>query len=332
MAEESEKWDVPGRLFNLLATVIMAGRNGISKEQLFKVVPAYREDLDRGLDEDSVSRKFERDKKILNDNGFQFDVRVNEYDVSLYSIPQRDFLWPEGTTLSTQQLQLLQLASKVWSEAAVSKDAGAATIRLKALGMAGESEQVFSLQPQIEVHDPAFLPLSQAIADRNVVRFHYRKPGQSAVTVREVQPWAMKNLGGQWMLTSWDTGRESVRNFLLKRIVSKVDVVKRDGTNEPLTFAAPTPEQLETAERELDELVAGNLAQLEIRNGSEAWFRYVEGESTEAEWVSHSRNFMDVHLLAEELREFGTDVRVIAPDALIEAVQAGYRKVLEAHA
>lgn len=332
MTEEKDKWDVPARLFNLLATVIMVGRKGISKEQIFKVVPAYRDDLAKGTSEESVSKKFERDKAILRENGFAFDVNVNDHNISLYSIPQRDFAWPEGTKLSAQQLQLLQLASKVWSEAAVSKDAGAAVIRLKALGMAGESEQVFSLQPQIEVHDPAFLPLSHAIADRAVVRFKYRKPGQSTVLVREVHPWAMKNIGGQWMLTSWDTARESVRNFLLKRIVSKVEVVKPENSSEPRRFPAPTPDQLETAERELDELVKANVAKLEILKGSEAWFRYVDGESNDGEWVTHERNFMDLYLLAEELREFGRDVRVLEPAALIEAVNEGYRKLLEAHA
>ena len=332
MSAEAQKWDAPGRLFNLVATVIMAGRRGISKEQLFKVVPAYREDLNKGLSIETVSKKFERDKKDLRDNGFEFDITVNEFDVSLYSIPQRELLWPEGTTLSAQQLQLLQLAGNVWAEEAISKDAGAAAIRLKALGLAGESDQIYSLQPQIQIHDPAFLPLSQAIAERTVVSFAYRKPGQDDVSVREVHPWVIKNIAGQWMVTGWDASRESVRNFLLKRIVSKVEIVKAENSNQAKTFAAPAPGEVEAAEREIAELVSGNEAHLEIRYGSEAWFRFIDENAAGGEWVTHTRHFMDTHLLAEELREFGADVRVIGPRHLIDAVEAGYRKVLEAHA
>lgn len=332
MAEEKKLWDNASRLFNLMATVLMAGQRGISKEQLFKVVPAYRDDLKSGTDVDSVTRKFERDKEILRENGFEFDVFVNDFDESLYRIPQRDFFWPEGTELSAKQLQLLQYASKVWETEAVSKESGAAALRLKALGLAGDTANITALQPQIQIHDPAFLPLNQAIVDRYVVRFRYRKPGQTAVFTREVNPWAMRNIGGQWMLTSWDTTRQDVRNFLLKRIVSKVEFVKRDHTNEYLKFPAPTQAQVEAAESDLDELISGNLAKLKIRNGSEAWFRYVENEESTEEWIHHERQFMDAHLLAEELREFGVDVKVEGPRALIDAVTEGYRKVLDTHA
>ena len=332
MAKETKLWDNASRLFNLMATVLMAGQRGISKEQLFRVVPAYREALAKGTKPESVTKEFERDKKELRENGFEFEVFVNEFDESLYRIPQRDFFWPEGTELSAKQLQLLQYASKVWEAEAVSKESAAAALRLRALGLAGETANITALQPQIQVHDPAFLPLNQAIADRYVVRFRYRKPGQSAVLTREVHPWVMRNIGGQWMLTCWDTSREDVRNFLLKRIVSNVDFVKREHTNEYLRFPAPTQAQVEAAERDLDELISGNLAKLKIRNGSEAWFRYVENEESDDDWIHHERQFMDAHLLAEELREFGVDVKVEGPQALVDAVTEGYRKVLDSHA
>jgi predicted DNA-binding transcriptional regulator YafY len=45
-----------------------------------------------------------------------------------------------------------------------------------------------------------------------------------------------------------------------------------------------------------------------------------------------SFNYMDVELLAEELREFTLDIEVLAPKELIESMRKGLEKVVSDHA
>ena len=65
---------------------------------------------------------------------------------------------------------------------------------------------------------------------------------------------------------------------------------------------------------------------------SEAWFRYIEGAASTEEWVEHQLNFMDQHLLAEDLRSYGRDIIVISPESLAAAVRDGFAKVASTHA
>ena len=41
---------------------------------------------------------------------------------------------------------------------------------------------------------------------------------------------------------------------------------------------------------------------------------------------------MDLHLLAEELRDFALDLKVVRPKQLEEAIRAGFEKVVNDHA
>jgi predicted DNA-binding transcriptional regulator YafY len=41
---------------------------------------------------------------------------------------------------------------------------------------------------------------------------------------------------------------------------------------------------------------------------------------------------MDLHLLAEELRDFALDIKVIQPKELDEAIKSGFAKVASDHA
>jgi predicted DNA-binding transcriptional regulator YafY len=43
-------------------------------------------------------------------------------------------------------------------------------------------------------------------------------------------------------------------------------------------------------------------------------------------------NYMDLELLAEELREFTLDIEVLAPKELIDTVRKGLEKVVAEHA
>lgn len=328
---EEQKYDAAGRLFSILAALLLAGDYGLTKHDLFRVVEPYAQDVAKGLDFDSLEKKFERDKKELKRNGFELTIRDVDLDQRYY-IPKANFAFSELTELSPRQVQLLNLASEIWAQSALSSDAGRAAIRLRGLGFAASADSLLNVAPRIQVHDPAFIALTDAITSGTVVEFEYRKPGEPKVERRVIEPWSLVNVQSQWLVQSFDRKRQEVRNFLLNRIVSSVKPVIPQDSKEPLTFNAPTAEAKAAAEKDLADLTARQIAKFAVRNGSEAWFRFIEGNTSQDEWISFETNYMDVHLLAEELRVYGADVRISEPPALLAAVRGGFERVVASHA
>lgn len=328
---ERQEYDAAGRLFSILAALLLAGDRGLTKSELFEVVEAYANDRADGIDADALEKKFDRDKKSLKENGFDLSLRTIDND-ERYFIPQKNFAFPELLELNPRQIQLLNVAAEIWTQSALSSDAGRAAIRLRGLGFSTSTDSLLNVAPRIQVHDPAFMSLTEAIATSTVVEFDYRKPGEASFERRQVEPWALHNIQSQWLLQSFDRNRGEVRNFLLKRIVSSVKVALDPVTAEPIEFTPPSQADRDAATADLHAVTEKQLAVFEVRHGSEAWFHFIHNDGEQSEWVRHSINYMDAHLLAEELRDYGPDVRVIEPKSLADIVRAGFEKVIAAHA
>lgn len=316
------------RLFQLASALLFTNR-GLTKQELFFGIAAYSDAIAKGTDEDSLNRMFERDKSDLRGTGLLIDAPNSgaDSDEIRYSIRSEVFEWPANVELSAHQLQLLNLAAQAWSHASISTDVNHGLVRLRALGVAPAENELIGLAPRIKTHEPSFIPLNRALDENIEVRFDYRRP-DGTVSTRHVQPWALRNIDGQWLLMSWDLGRREVRNFLLKRIVSKVTFVKE--LEEEVIFEAPEASRIDAATDDLREFTSSQTAVLRIKRDSRAWFHY-QIDSHEA-FAEVEFQYMDVHLLAEDLRDFGADIKVLRPKQLIEAVSAGFEKVASAHA
>jgi proteasome accessory factor B len=120
----------------------------------------------------------------------------------------------------------------------------------------------------------------------------------------------------------WDFDREEPRNFLLKRIVSKVKI----GTDE---YEKPDPALLKQALTDLEQLVERQVARLRIKQNSEAWIRFGSPNAVSDEVEIH---YQDLHLLAEELREYGRDIQVLSPQELAREIRRGFEQVASDHA
>ncbi|WP_370324747.1 helix-turn-helix transcriptional regulator [Euzebya sp.] len=73
-----------------------------------------------------------------------------------------------------------------------------------------------------------------AVQERRVVRLTYRSASKDETTVREVEPWTLRSLGGAWYLQGWCRLATDHRSFRLDRIVNA------EVTDEP---APPPPEE-----------------------------------------------------------------------------------------
>jgi proteasome accessory factor B len=320
-----ERIDLSERLFNLTCALLVAG-NGLSKAEIFATVQGYKESYDPTGDNSALNRMFERDKVQLTEAGVAWrsfipKEAMDDNQEFRYLIANEDFVWPKGVTLSSKQVALLNLAAQVWAKASLSADANRAIHRIRAMGESAQSADLIGIAPRIRTHDPAFLPLSTAIEAGSRVSFDYQKPGDQSPGVRNVEPWSLQNIAGQWMLIAFDLDRDQPRNFLLRRIVSDVDI-------QDVSFDPPKNGEVVQALEELEKHKATQLAKIRVKPNSAAWFHF-DLAANEFEYES---NFMDLSLFAEELMEFVDEIEILQPSELADLVRQNLLKVRQAHA
>jgi proteasome accessory factor B len=327
---QPSKSDKSERLLQLTCALIFAER-GLTKAELFSAIPAYLEAVASGTAEDALNRMFERDKTDLRETGVQVYTLNPGSDPEeiKYVVADDTFVWPTHKGLNAKQMQLLKLAAKVWSQASLGADAGKALVRLRGLGIEPAATELIGFAPRIKTHEPSFLALTDAISENKEVSFSYRK-SDGSVSKRTVQPWALQNVDGQWLLQCFDTEQKEPRNFLLKRIVSKVVVVRHNEAD--VTFAPPSAEDLDLAYRSLQEHISEQTCKLSVVKDSSAWFHFHMDDSAASGDQVITFNYMDLELLAEELREFTLDIEVLGPRELIETMRKGLEKVVAEHA
>jgi len=285
--------------------LLAAPRLGLSKQDIFNSVPGYSE----ASNDDARDKMFERDKAELRNAGVQLEVmQIDEYEPEIgsrYLIAKGSFEWPREFSLSSEQLGLAELAARAWNNQQFASAARTALARLKSRGMVEVNRELSFLSPRLLARHSAFQPLAQAITDYSTVIFEYRIPdGQSEA--REVSPLKLRLIEGEWVLLAERQGE--LRNYLLRRITSKV---------------RPTVDQ---AEKELVAFTQANQALIEVEEDSEAWWHF-GAESTKV-----TINFMDEVLLAEDLLEYGNEVRVVSPASLAERIKAGLERAVKLHA
>ena len=320
--------DPSERLLNL--TLVLVSTNiGMTKEELFVAVRDYRNDLESGINSETLSRKFERDKKDLLKSGVKLVTTILDSDMgdnqeTRYLINPSGFRWPKDTKLSAKQLQLLQLASSVWRQASLSSDAASGLDRLRALGSESPSSNIVAFAPRIKTHSRAFVPLTNAITEHRQVSFDYRKANSAEPETRTLQPWRISHIENQWLVQGWDVEKQGYRNFLLKRIISEVKVGGE-------IFDSPSQEQIDALQLDLDKHISENVATLQVKRDSLAWFHFDPKNTDNEEWQEVKIQFMDLDLLADELRDYAGDFKVSEPAALEMAIRTGFEKVATAH-
>lgn len=321
----TERIDLSERLFNLTCALLVAN-HGLSKLEIFATVQGYKESFRPGQDYSALNRLFERDKVALTKAGILWKAFIPKEAMEdnqeyRYLIANEDFVWPKGLKLSSKQVALLNLAAQVWAKASLSTDANQAIHRIRAMGEVPDASSLIGIAPRIRTHESSFLPLSTAIETSSRVSFDYKKPGETMWEVRNVEPWSLQNIGGQWLLVAFDLDRDAQRNFLLKRIVSDIDI-------QDITFEPPQSEDLKGALLELEAHKLSQTATIKVRENSAAWFHFdlADGQT------KFESSYMDLHLFADELMEFVDEIQVISPQELKDLIQINLKRIVESHA
>lgn len=317
MSASVNKQSPAERLFTLTCCLMAAPVIGLSKNDIFRSIFSYAQQASDAAKE----KMFDRDKSALREMGVQLEVidstSFEETEAARYRIAKGSFDWPASFEITNEHMRLLELAARAWNNQLLSKSAQSGLIRLRSLGIVASSRELSAFTPRLLAQQESFAPLADAISSGKLVRFSYRKT-EGASSVREVTPLKLRFIEGQWVLLAKQA--EQIKNFLLRRIVSQVKTSELDG--KPVS-----PAEIDQAETELVEFVAKNVAVLEVELDSEAWWHFGGHDSGTFEV-----NFMDEALFAEDLMEFGPEIKVLSPDSLGNRISSGWQRVLEAHA
>lgn len=310
-----------------LTVALMATRVGLTKEQILSSVSGYREKREEGVKATALEKMFERDKDELRRLGVPIHTLGETADPddlreARYLIPPTEYVLPPDIDFSPAEVAVLNLAGTVWSESSMSTDARSALRKIRSLGI-DVDEPIIGFAPRVSVRDPSFAALQSANEQARVVRFTYVTPGDDTPRLRRVAPLALIEFEGRWHVLARDLARDADRTFLLSRIVGAVEVTA-DTFDAALRDGAGV-----RAERGLQDVARRNIAELEVRENSEAALRLRRRATRKGDTLRVP--FVDAHVLADELASYGPEVKVIAPDALRALVVSRLQLTLAAH-
>ncbi|WP_153396912.1 helix-turn-helix transcriptional regulator [Ornithinicoccus halotolerans] len=323
MARPSPAATKTERLLNLVIA-LLATRAPMSKARIRQAVPQYQDSSDEAFD-----RMFERDKDELRELGIPLRTEpVDAYfdDEPGYRIDRREYALPE-IAFEPDELAVIGLASRAWSQAALAGPAARAVRKLQAAGVATEHASVPGIEPLLHTTEPSFDTVRAAVLARQEVTFDYRGAGQGGVTARQVQPWALTSWHGRWYLTGHDLDRQAPRVFRLDRIEGPVRT--RGG---PGRYPVPEhdPREMITASARTGEPISATVAVAE-GHGHMLRRRAVDVSPGEEGWDLVRFADADAAGLVEEVASLGPRARVVEPQLLAAQVRERLQAVLAAH-
>lgn len=310
------------RLVNLVIC-LLASRTFVTKERLRATLEPYR----NCPSDEAFERMFERDKEELRELGIPLEVGTVDAlfeDEVGYRIAPGEYALPE-LRLAPDEAAALGVAARFWQQATLAQAASSALLKLKAAGVDVGESGPSGIEPRVRAEAPAFEPLLEAVYDRQVVRFSYRR-SDGDVRSREVEPWTIDSWRGRWYLAGFDLGRDDARVFRLDRITGPVLLTGRPPERK-------VPDRLDVrAQVDAYARSGGDLgpATLKVRAGTCFPLRRT------ATSVAEGSDGWDTVVITARggtdgwLAEYGADVVVLEPPALRGAVVSRLRAIADA--
>lgn len=325
------------RLFSLVLALVVSP-TGATKRDLLRSVYGYSDRYEVGGENASLDRQFERDKEQLRALGIQVETRDSPLEpgnnqLTRYRISKERLQFPADLRFDADELTLLRLAAIAWSDGSMSEGSRHAVLKLEALG-SGLDVQHLGVAPQLGPIEPGAGDLQRAIDLGRVVTFDYTNPDRDAPYPRRVAPLALHRAHGRWHLLGWDLERDAGRVFLLARISG---AVRTERASIPGEIRDRAPEHTGALITQLGELAVRQRAVLRVRSGSVAEARLTphsdapRGDAPPEGDVTVELPYLDAHVLAAQLVEYGPDVAVASPPELRELVVSALRAIAAGH-
>ena len=306
--------DKTERLLNLVICLLYT-RKPLSKARIRNAVPQYG----TSASDEAFDRMFERDKDELRELGIP--LVTEPYDLLFddepgYRIDRREYALPE-ISFEADELAVLGLASRAWTQATLAGPAAQALRKLEAAGVERDDSSLIGIVPMVRTVEPAFEAVKDAVLQRTPMAFPYRTAGTGEVATRHVQPWAIASWHGHWYLTGYDTDRNAPRVFRLGRIEGKIIIEGSPGSYEVPENHQPTAMINAVA---VDRDLRQGALQVRVGAGHSLRRQARTAEVIDDRWSLITVDFTDVEAFAAEICSFGPDVVVKGPPELRESV------------
>ncbi len=316
------------RIFSLILALV-ASRDGLTKQQILSTVHGYARDYATTKNREALERKFERDKGDIRDMGVNIEMieptgEAGTTHNQRYFISHSDYDLPESMTLTPKEMTLLSLAGRAWQERSLMEDARNGLTKLTALGVDADDSLV-GVSPQMATGGRVVGIVSSAIDSHSVLHFQYFKPGDVAAKSRMAAPLGLLFWKGHWYMLAFDLLAGGERTFLLDRITSEPTV------DDKITHDRESEDYAARLQDELEALEKLNEATIELAPGSDARLRLTVKYGFLTDTATIYVPYADEALLADELASFGPEVKVLAPEGLVDAVKQRLTSVIEAH-
>lgn len=313
------------RLLNLVL-VLLSTRRPLTKAQIRKVVPQYAS----APNDEAFDRTFERDKDELRELGIPLateDLADGWGEEQGYRIDQREYALPE-LTFERDELAVLGLASRAWTQASLGGAAAQALRKLRAADVQPDEESLIGLEPRLRTVEPSFDALKDAAMRRLQVSFDYRRPNSDETMTRRVQPWRVLLWHGRWYLTGFDLDREAPRVFRLSRIAGKVQT-----SGKPGAYEVPADHDPHVMVSRSSSSGQARPAEVRVRDGRGHLLRRraTSSEDLGDGWSRLRVDFFDLEEMSAEIASFADDVIAESPDELRDAVQGRLGAAAMAH-
>jgi proteasome accessory factor B len=318
------------RLVNLVLC-LLSTRQFLPAERIRATVPGY---ADAPTDE-AFFRMFERDKTELRELGVPLETgRTSGFDaVDGYRIARQDYELPD-IHLEPDEAAAVALAARLWDTPGLAGAAHGALVKLRAAGVEVHEAGAGPVEPRVRAVEPAFAPLLAAVQAKRAVTFPHRRGGPTGeVAQRTVEPWGVVSSRGRWYLVGFDRDRADVRSFRLSRIGGPVTPVGPPGAVD----VPPGVDLLAVVGRAVDPPPVVGTARLWVAAGRAHGLRRLGRVRGPARYGGRDGDELAVDLrsvdtVARWVAGYGSDVAVLEPPALAEAVRRCWAGVLAAHA
>jgi proteasome accessory factor B len=301
------------RLMNLLI-MLLNSRSYVTKQKLRESFPEYA----AAPTDEAFEKMFERDKEDLRALGVPIEVGSHDAyfdDEPGYRIPRREFELPP-IALEADEAAVCGLAARVWQHAGLADSTEDALRKLAADGVETDRSAQALIAPQLEADEPSVEVFMQAVSERRVVHFGYRKSPAAPREERRLEPWRLVSYRGRWYVVGRDRDRAAQRTFRIGRVDGEVELV-----GEPGAYSVPDIDT-ESMTRHLAADTPDREAVLRVREGRGVSLRrralHVEpdGDGWDRVTVPLGR----VGALVSEVARLGEGAVVLEPQDVREAL------------
>jgi proteasome accessory factor B len=172
--------------------------------------------------------------------------------------------------------------------------------------------------------------LAKAVAQRQQLELHYRKPGQAKTEPRIVDPYHLANINGEWFLFAYDHARKDIRTFVPARIQSVKPTGKIFERSQKFSLEKRLHDSfgVHSGEGEYEVVIRFNARAADYVR-EKKWHQSQQLRELKGGGVELKLKLSSLAEIERWVLSWGGDAKVLKPRELAEAIRQSARAILK---